>query len=90
MTPRTIGVPFGASRAAVVAAGDGAALLLASATGESAVKTSASSAAKRPMLANPARLCIVYGPFLEMATAGAPKKPPPPREVRRRVRRDSP
>jgi hypothetical protein len=70
ITPRTIGTPRGAAE---VAAGNGLALLLASATGESAVKTSASSAAKRPMLANPARLCIVYGPFLEMATAGAPK-----------------
>jgi len=87
MTPRTIGTPFGAAAAAT---GDGLALPVASATDERAVKASASSAAKRPLPANTARLCILYEPFLEMAAAGAPKKPPPPREVRRRVPKDSP
>ncbi|HEY5471700.1 MAG TPA: hypothetical protein VIK32_00770, partial [Candidatus Limnocylindrales bacterium] len=70
MTPRTMGMPFGADAAA---AGEGLALPAARATGESAATTSASSAAKRPMLANPARPCILNEPFLEMVTAGAPK-----------------
>ena len=70
--------------------GDGLAASVARATGVSAVKTSASRAARRPTLTKPARLCMSCEPFLEMTAAGAPNKPPPPRRIRRRVPRDSP